>query len=343
MGIKNLKGFIKKNAPGAFSEINIKKLSGSTICIDSSILLYKFRYMYNSDNFHILGFLNKVIELLSYRIIPVFVFDGKPPEAKRETLIKRTENKNKLKERIDTLLKEREIAGGPEFIDSDSEIENNSDALDREISQLQKNLLCVTKKHTEEVMVFLKSIGIPVVLAISEAEEYCAFLEKNKYVDYILTEDSDSLTFGGNKVLFNIPKDRRNFCLCNLQLILKELNLKYCEFIDFCILCGCDYTCKIPKVGPVAALNIIKAHGSIEVFILKNTKYNIPENFNYLVARELFNKNDSYPKLSYELNTFGRFDTNLFGKLISEYGINNLNYENKIINLINLFPKKFLE
>ena len=100
MGIKNLKGFIKKNAPGAFSEINIKKLSGSTICIDSSILLYKFRYMYNSDNFHILGFLNKVIELLSYKIIPVFVFDGKPPEAKRETLIKRTETKNKLKERI---------------------------------------------------------------------------------------------------------------------------------------------------------------------------------------------------------------------------------------------------
>ena len=46
MGIKNLKNFIKKNAPGAFSEINIKKLSGKSICIDSSILLYKYRYMY---------------------------------------------------------------------------------------------------------------------------------------------------------------------------------------------------------------------------------------------------------------------------------------------------------
>lgn len=154
MGIKNLKGFIKKNAPGAFSEINIKKLSGSTICIDSSILLYKFRYMYNSDNFHILGFLNKVIELLSYRIIPVFVFDGKPPEAKRETLIKRTESKNKLKERIDTLLKEREIAGGPEFIDSDSEIENNSEALDREISQLQKIYYALRKNIQKKLWGF---------------------------------------------------------------------------------------------------------------------------------------------------------------------------------------------
>jgi flap endonuclease-1 len=305
--------------------------------------------MYTSDNFHIIGFLNKVIELLSHRIIPVFIFDGKPPEAKRETLSKRSETKNKLKERIDILLKERENFQGPEFIDSDPESEdyssNKFNVIDHEISQLQKNLLCVTKKHTEEVMNLLKCIGIPFLLAPGEAEEYCAFLEKNNYIDYILTEDTDSLTFGGNKVLFNISKDKNNFCLCTLQSILSELNLTHSQFIDFCILCGCDYTCKIQKIGPVAALNIVKKYKTLEAFILENTKYTIPENFNYLIARELFNKNNEYPSLiKEELTSFKNFDTCTFGEILLSFGINgNLNFQKKIINLINLFPKKFLE
>lgn len=352
MGIKGLKKIIKKNAPNSISEINIKDLKGKTICIDSSILLYKFRYIYQSDNFHILGFLNKIIELLEYRVTPVFVFDGKPPDAKKEVLIKRFELRNKQKERIEILLKQKEqfgVENDPEFIDSDSELEselnlesiNKLKLINKELEQLQKNMLNVTKKHSDEVMKLLKSIGIPFLIATSEAEEYCAFLQKNKYVDYILTEDTDSLTFGGNNILFNVPKNKHNFYLCNLNLTLEGLKLNYNQFIDFCILCGCDYTCTISKIGPVTALNIIKTYGSIEAFILKNTKYIIPENFNFILARELFNKNNSFPKLL-EQFSFKTFNKNDFNEIIKKYSIN-LNFENKIINLINLFPKKFLE
>jgi flap endonuclease-1 len=343
MGIKGLKTILKKNAPGSFSEINISSLKGSTICIDSSILLYKFRYMYNTDNFHILGFLNKIIELLTFRIIPVFIFDGKPPDAKKEILNKRSENKSKLKERIDILTKERELIS-PEFIDSDSEEDNSSklSLIDKELTTLQKNLLNITKKHIEDVLNLLKSIGIPFFIADSEAEEYCSFLQKNNYVDYILTEDTDSLTFGGNKILFNIPGNKNKFCLCELKKVLIELEINYDEFIDFCILCGCDYTCKIPKIGPISALNIIKTHRNIEAFISQNNKYNIPENFNYELARELFKKNNEFEKINKIIN-FDNFIKESFNKIILENGIKNLNFENKIINLINLFPKKFLE
>jgi flap endonuclease-1 len=30
------------------------------------------------------------------------------------------------------------------------------------------------------------------------------------------------------------------------------------QFIDFCILCGCDYTPKIPQIGPIKAYKMIK-------------------------------------------------------------------------------------
>ena len=347
MGIKGLKKIIQKNAPSSINEINIKSLRGSTICIDSSILLYKYRYTYTSDNFHILGFINKIVELLTHRIVPVFVFDGKPPDAKKDVLLKRMESRNKLKERIEKL-KEDLGTYGDEFIDSDSDSEsisleeiNKLKLMNKELQQLEKNSLTVNKKHSEEVIEMLKSIGIPFLVADGEAEEYCAFLQKNKYVDYILTEDTDSLTFGGDSILFNVPKSKNNFYLCKLNPVLVGLGINHAQFIDFCILCGCDYTCTIPKIGPVTALNIIKTHGSIEAFISNNVRYTIPENFNYVLARELFNKNNSFSKLNQtiSLNTINK---TLFREILLKNEINS-NFENKIINLINLFPKKFLE
>ena len=101
MGIKSLKKIIKQHAPDA---INYNfSLYNKKIAIDSSILLYKFRYTYTQDNFHIQGFLYKVIEFLEKGVIPVFVFDGPPPQAKRDTLDKRTETRTKMQERIKEL------------------------------------------------------------------------------------------------------------------------------------------------------------------------------------------------------------------------------------------------
>jgi flap endonuclease-1 len=36
------------------------------------------------------------------------------------------------------------------------------------------------------------------------------------------------------------------------------------EFIDLCIMCGCDYTHSIGGIGPIKAFNLIKEHGNIE-------------------------------------------------------------------------------
>ena len=59
------------------------------------------------------------------------------------------------------------------------------------------------------------------------------------------------------------------------------------EFIDLCILCGCDYTCTIPKVGPITSLNLIRKYHSIE-----KIPNDIPDSFNYKRARELFKVNE---------------------------------------------------
>jgi hypothetical protein len=55
------------------------------------------------------------------------------------------------------------------------------------------------------------------------------------------------------------------------------------QFVDLCILCGCDYTDTIRGIGPKNALKLIKTHGTIEKVLesLDTTKYPLPESFDY--------------------------------------------------------------
>ena len=335
MGIRSLKKIIKDNAPNALSEINLNQLRNCRVCIDSSILLYQFRYSCPDDNFHILGFLNKTIELLRIGIIPIFVFDGKPPDAKNGVLDKRIELRAKSKERLNELMILKNAINIPEeFIDSDDESQGSHELaalkeITKEIEKIQKNTLYVNKNHSLEVIELLKSIGIPLFESIGEAEESCAFLQKKGYSDYILTEDTDSLTFGGSNVIF---RSKQGIQLCKLPIILQELGLSFESFVDLCILCGCDYTCTIPKIGPVSALNIIKTYGSIENFIKGNKKYIVPMEFNYQLARDLFNQNNNY-SLPTEQFKFKPMNTSGLSSILLKHHVN-IEIINTLINLI---------
>jgi flap endonuclease-1 len=43
------------------------------------------------------------------------------------------------------------------------------------------------------------------------------------------------------------------------------------QFIDLCIMCGCDYASNIRGIGAVRALNLIKQHGSLEAAVAVST------------------------------------------------------------------------
>ena len=43
-----------------------------------------------------------------------------------------------------------------------------------------------------------------------------------------------------------------------LEGILENLEISYNQFVDLCILCGCDYTSKIYGIGYVNAYKLIK-------------------------------------------------------------------------------------
>jgi len=58
----------------------------------------------------------------------------------------------------------------------------------------------------------LKAEGVTYVVAPYEADAQLAFLERNGFVDGIITEDSDLLVFGCKQVLFKM--DTSGNCVC---------------------------------------------------------------------------------------------------------------------------------
>merc|ERR1711953_1093204 len=154
-----------------------------------------------------------------------------------------------------------------------------------------KQTVRVTKEQNEEVKKLLNLMGLPVVDAPSEAEATCAALCRDGKVYGAATEDADCLTFGTRTLVRNLmaaESQKKTILEVSLAVALEQLNVTMDQFIDFCILCGCDYCDTIKGVGPSTAIKLIMQHGSLEK-VLENTEpEKIPKNFNYQAARDFF-------------------------------------------------------
>ena len=291
MGIKGLTKLIRDNVPGAIKETSLKGYTGMKVCIDASNALYQFMVairsmgqgnaaaaqLTNADGevtSHISGMFARTIRMMELGLKPVWVFDGKPPDMKGGELAKRSAAKKKAREGLE---KAKEAG--------DVEAQN----------KFQKRSVRVTDQHNLDVKTLFSLMGVPVVESPCEAEAQCAALA------------AGGLCYGagGRTLCFNSPVLLRKFTAAeskkipvleiNLQRVLEGLGFTYPEFVDLCMLLGCDYMDKIDGIGPVKALSLMKEHRSIEAVIesLKGTKYNF-ENFDY-ACRELFLNHGARP------------------------------------------------
>jgi hypothetical protein len=99
------------------------------------------------------------------------------------------------------------------------------------------------------------------------------------------TEDMDALTFRTPKLLRKFTstqgKDKQPILEIDTEVALKGLGLTYEQFVDLCILCGCDYCSTIKGVGPKTALKLIRQYKSIDAVLTalrkdKSKKNDIP-------------------------------------------------------------------
>jgi len=136
-------------------------------------------------------------------------------------------------------------------------------------------------------------MGIPYVDAPCEAEAQCAALVKSGKVYATATEDMDGLTFGSNILLRHMTfSEAKKMPIKEFHLdrILSDFAMTHEQFVDLCILLGCDYCGSIRGIGPKKAFDLIKQHKSIDRVIkaIDTTKYPPPDDWSLEEVRKLF-------------------------------------------------------
>ena len=222
---------------------------------------------------HLMGLFYRTLRIVDNGIKPLYVFDGAPPKLKSGELAKRFQRKSEAQEAHEDA-KETGTA--------------------EEVEKFSRRTVKVTREHNEEARRLLKLMGVPYIIAPTEAEAQCAVLARAGKVYAAASEDMDTLTFDSPVLLRHLTfSEQRKEPIQEIHLdrVLEGLEMDRNQFIDLCILLGCDYVDPVKGIGPKVALNLIREHKTLEEVvkhIKKGEKFTLPEDWPFAEARQLF-------------------------------------------------------
>lgn len=335
MGIHGLTKVIADYAPKAIQENNIKQYFGRKIAIDASMSIYQFLIAVRGDGgttltnesgevtSHLMGMFYRTIRMVENGIKPLYVFDGKPPILKTKELAKR--------------FIRREEAG--KNLEEAQELGNAVD-----VEKFSRRLVKVTPQHNADCKKLLALMGIPYIDAPGEAEAQCSALVSAGFVYAVGSEDMDTLTFGSPILVRHLTfSEARKMPISEIHLdqVLKGLELTMPQFIDLCILLGCDYCENIKGIGPQKAVKFIQEYGSLEKVLeqLDRTKYQISDEWPIDQVRNLFTNPDiaSLDQIKEKIHWTEPDEQGIIDFLVKENAFN----EERIRNAVKKLTKSF--
>ncbi|MBP1910160.1 flap endonuclease-1 [Methanolobus bombayensis] len=255
--------------------INYEELSGKVIAIDAYNTIYQFLSAIrqrdgsmltdSSGNpvSHLTGIFSRTSRLRDANIKPFFIFDGKPPEMKKNTLEKRKECKENAAFKLEIAKDEGNIEDMKKYAQATSRI---------------------TPQILDESKRLLELMGIPWMQAESEAEAQASYMVSRGDVDFAGSQDYDVFLFGAENVVRNLGSNgkrkvpgqkkyvKKNPEHISLSSCLGELELSREQLIDIAICIGTDFNEGIHRVGAKTALKLIRKHGDIATIIQEEKK-----------------------------------------------------------------------
>ncbi len=233
-------------------KVNFDFLVGKTFAVDSYNIIYQFLSSIRQQDgtplmdekgrvtSHLSGLFYRTINLVSKGINLIFVFDGEPPDFKKQEIERRKEIREEAKEKWEIALKEGKTEEAKKYA--------------RMSSSISEDII-------EESKLLLSYLGFPVVQAKCEGEAQCAKICLDGKAFATASQDFDSLLFGSPKTLRNLSISRAE----SLELIeLKKTGLSREQLILIGLLIGTDYNPGIKGIGPKKALELVKKTTSLK-------------------------------------------------------------------------------
>jgi flap endonuclease-1 len=228
MGIKHLNNFFRSECGNSIKVISIAELSGKKIAVDISIYMYK----YESNEALIENMYLMLATFRQYNIIPIFIFDGKPPTEKKALLEKRKIDKKSAEKEYNILKQKLEMNNTNN--EEKQELISNMDSL-------KKRFIYINREKIDQVKSLIRAYGATYYDAPGEADELCALLVLKNKVWACLSEDMDMFVYGCTRVIRYLSLFNHTAILYNTKEILEKLSLTQKEFREICVLSGTDY------------------------------------------------------------------------------------------------------
>ncbi|MCQ2816497.1 MAG: hypothetical protein MJ252_04435 [archaeon] len=218
---------LREKCPSCIRRVNLGQYIGQIFALDASMAMYQFLISTQQikDGFnigeladpegnltgHLIGLYQRTLRLMENGIKPVWVFDGKPPDAKLTVLRGRKQRKEDAKK-------------------NEAEAKDEGDM--QKALKFANQTIRITPVMTQDAKTMFQLLGIPIIEAPSEAEASCSILAKSKKCYAAATEDMDSLCFGCPILIRELSNKEDEITEVNLEEALKGLKLTMDEFIE---------------------------------------------------------------------------------------------------------------
>jgi flap endonuclease-1 len=320
-------------------EINLENLSGKKIVIDAFNALYQFASSIRQQDgtalmdskgrvtSHLSGLFYRTMNLLKHDIKPCFVFDGKPPSFKKETISSRINIREQAKA-------------------------DYKKAIDEEDFELAKQKAMQSTRVTPEMITeskqLLDYLGIPVIQAPSEGEAQAAHMCFKGDVYGCVSQDYDSLLFNTPILIRNlnitgkrkVPSKNIYVNISPEKIVLQEelnrLGLFRDQLIMLGILVGTDYNPKgVYGIGPKKGYDLVKQYPDFNK-LFSNVKWEFD-----ITPKEIFDFFKNPPVTSdYSLHWKQPNPDKVFELLCEEHDFSRERVENALGKLSQLRKKE---
>ncbi len=260
-------------------KMTFEELSEKVIAIDAHNILYQFlanirtadgRMLMDDlgrPTSHLNGLFMRTAKLVSVRIKPIYVFDGKPHELKTKTIEHRREIKQKAKEEYQLALDAGDL--------------DRARMKAAQTSQLSSEMI-------EDAHRLLDYLGIPYIRSPSEGEAQACHMAEKGDAWAVVSQDFDSLLFGAPRLIRNLTISGRRKIpgvnkyvnvepeLIDLQFVLTAVGLNKEQLIDVGILIGTDFNPGIKGFGAKKAIKVLQEYNNLEK-VIQEKELDIPE------------------------------------------------------------------
>ena len=283
MGIKGLNDVLRKYCPHVFKITDLSEFAYKKIAFDLTLFLCKFKTSYGDK--WLGAFFDLVISLRQNQIHCVFIYDGVFPDEKNLEKADRIRSREKTEERTQALeqalskykrtnVADQILIDFNEKLNKDKGTETflkikpssapvaNSEKNPMNIKLMEEKLKKMNNynfRNTPEDFELTKELfeimKVPFITSPMEAETMCSDLNKRNFVDAVASEDTDCLAYGAPCFLSKLKHYDSSCVQIDYNEVLDALSFTKEQFLDLCILLGCDYNKNIPKVVVRKRLN----------------------------------------------------------------------------------------